>query len=155
MRSLQKLAIAIAAFGSALSSSAGDAPDRVVVPAMKTSIYVGSVTLTTSDFVRNDESYTATYEARVFPWAFWNESGTITIDASETEMEQLNAGETIELTGAATNHKSKPRAVSIRATRGESSGGRIKVRIEADGIELIFNGDYSTDASSVESATAE
>jgi hypothetical protein len=128
----------------ALTSVAADAPERVAVPAMKTSIYVGSVTLSTSDFVRDGETYAADYEARVFPWAFWNETGTIMIDAPEEQMKRLHEGETIELTGAATNHKNKPRTVSIKATPGETPGGRIKVRIKADGVELIFNGDYTT-----------
>ena len=45
-------------------------PDRVIVPKMKTSIYVGSVSLKTTDFERDGDVYNATYNAKVFPWFF-------------------------------------------------------------------------------------
>jgi len=132
---------------AAVPGYGSDAPARVEVPVMKTSIYIGSVTLSTSSFERTGETYTADYEARVFPWAFWNEKGTITVEAPEMEMKRLVEGEIIELSGAATNHKGKPRTVSIKATPGDPPGGKIKVRIKADGIELIFNGEYTATAS--------
>lgn len=117
----------------------------VTVPPVKTSIYVGTVTLTTSVFQRSGDRFDATYEARVWPWFFWNETGRITILLPRAELERLARGERIEFTGDATNHKGKPRHVTGRADRGDAVSGRIKVRIGVDDTELIFNGTYRFD----------
>ncbi len=116
--------------------------ERVTVPAMKTSIYVGSVTLTTSEFARDGETWTATYEAKVFPWFFWGEKGGITIRVPAADLAKLARGETVEFAGDALNHKNKPRKVTGRAQPADAATGRIKVRIHVDDVELIFNGPY-------------
>lgn len=117
-------------------------PPRVTVAPMKTSIYVGSVTLTTTDFQPQDENFKATYEAKVRPWFFWGETGQITIKLPVTDLTRLALGQPIEFTGEAANHKNKPRTVTGRAQPAGPTSGKIKVRIMADGIELIFNGTY-------------
>ncbi len=131
---------------SAVASLRADLPlltsPRVTVARMKTSIYVGSITLTTSDFLQSDESFKATYEAKVRPWFFWGETGKITIKLPVADLTRLALGQSIDFTGEASNHKNKPRTVTGRAQPGTGNGGKIKVRIMADGIELIFNGTY-------------
>jgi hypothetical protein len=116
--------------------------DSVRIAPMKTSIYVGSVSLTTGEFRREGERFTATYEARVWPWFFWGETGHITINLSAADLERLGRGERVEFTGEATNHKHKPRHVSGRADRTDAANGKIKVRVGVDDTELIFNGTY-------------
>jgi len=121
------------------------APSRwnsINVDAMKTSIYVGSVTLTTSELKREGDRYTATYDARVWPWAFWNENGRLSIQFTEADVERLHRGERVEFTGEATNHKNKPRHITGRAERIDPTSGKIKVRIGVDDVELIFNGGF-------------
>lgn len=115
---------------------------RATVPAMKTSIYVGSVTLTTGTFERTGDRWTTTYNAKVFPWFPWSEHGDITITVTDADLARLAKGETVEFTGDAQNHKKKPRKVTGRAQPANDHTGKIKVRINADGIELIFNGAY-------------
>lgn len=118
-------------------------PTRTVIVApMKTSIYVGSVRLTTGDFVRQGEGFATTYEAKVVPWIFWGESGKIVIKLSLESLDRLARGETVEFTGEAVNQKNKTRSVSGRAQPTSATAGKIKVRIMADGIELIFNSTY-------------
>lgn len=114
----------------------------VAIEAMNTSIYIGRVTLTTSEFTRTGEQFTATYEARVWPWAFWNETGRITINLPSADIARLQRGERVEFTGEATNHRNKPRHVTGRADRTGEGTGKIKVRIGVDDTELIFNGTY-------------
>ena len=109
---------------------------------MKTSIYIGSVTLTTTEFVPQDDSFHASYEAKVRPWFFWGETGRITIKLPATDLTRLALGQTVEFTGEAANQKNKPRTVTGRAQPAGPTSGKIKVRIMADGIELIFNGSY-------------
>lgn len=117
--------------------------NRVDVPAMKTSIYVGSVTLTTSAFKRDGETFAATYAAKVFPWFFWGETGRITINVSNDDLKKLQRGERMEFTGEAFNHKAKPRHVTGYADPAAGGAtGKIKVRIAVDDVELIFNGAY-------------
>ena len=109
---------------------------------MKTSIYVGSVTLSTGPFERTGDKWTTTYNAKVFPWFPWSEHGDITITLTEAELAQLAKGETVEFTGDAQNHKKKPRKVTGRAQPADDHSGKIKVRIAVDDVELIFNGSY-------------
>jgi hypothetical protein len=116
--------------------------ERVMVPAIKTSIYVGNVTLTTSEFRRSGDEFSATYEAKVFPWFFWSETGGITMRVTEADLARLARGESIEFTGEAFNHKNKPRKVTGRAQPDDDASGKIKVRIHVDDVELIFNGPY-------------
>jgi hypothetical protein len=116
--------------------------DRITVAPMKTSIYVGTVALTTSVFERKGSTLSATYEAKVFPWFFWDETGRITITLSDANLASMAKGETTEFAGEASNHKGKPRTVSGRAQPADAVSGKIKVRIGADGYELIFNSTY-------------
>jgi len=53
--------------------------DSVTVAPMKTSIYVGSLALTTGVFRREGDQFFSTYDAKVRPWFFWGETGRITI----------------------------------------------------------------------------
>jgi hypothetical protein len=135
----------LAAVALSLRAAPSPAPARwstITVESMKTSIYVGNVTLTTSELRREGDRYTATYDARVWPWAFWNESGKLAIQFSDADVERLHRGERVEFTGDATNHKNKPRHISGRAERVDATNGKIKVRIGVDDIELIFNGGF-------------
>lgn len=143
---LLRLALVFACSAAALPGATGD---RVAIPTMKTSIYVGSVTLVTTPFERNGDEFTATYAAKVRPWFFWGETGEIRIKVPATDLLRLLAGETVEFTGDAANHKKKPRNVTGRAQPSGvgSKTGKIKVRIGVDDTELIFNGTYElTDA---------
>ncbi len=116
--------------------------DHVRVSPMKTSIYVGSVRLTTGIFERQGSNLSTTYDARVVPWFFWGETGRITITLTDADLAQLAKGQTAEFSGEGTNQKNKPRKISGRAQPADASSGKIKVRVMADGIELIFNGTY-------------
>ena len=116
--------------------------DHITVAPMKTSIYVGSVALTTEVFVRDGSTLTTTYEAKVFPWFFWGETGRISIILSDANLASIAKGETTEFVGEAFNHKNKPRTVTGRAQPIDATSGKIKVRIGADGYVLIFNSTY-------------
>lgn len=132
--------------GAAQAEVPSLATPHVLVAPMKTSIYIGSVTLTTTEFVPQDEIFLARYEAKVRPWFFWGETGQITVKLPAADLTRLALGQTVEFTGEATNHKNKPRTVTGRAQPANPTSGKIKVRIMADGIELIFNGSYRFEA---------
>lgn len=142
MRAVTRALLCLALAAAAAATAAAALPDRVAVPPLKTSIYVGSVTLATGEFRRDGEAFAATYEAKVFPWFFWGETGAIEIRVPEADLARLVRGETIEFAGDARNHKGKPRRVTGRAQPTDAATGRIKVRIAVDDVELIFNGPY-------------
>src|SRR4051812_29849799 len=84
-----------AVFPLRAQTSPSPAP-RVRIAPMKTSIYVGSVSLTTSDFIAQDDCFTATYDARVRPWFFWGESGDIKVKLAVSDLARLALNQTIE-----------------------------------------------------------
>lgn len=116
--------------------------DRITVPPMKTSIYIGSVTLALGVLERHGSTLDATYTAKVFPWFFWGETGRITITLSDENLASLSKGEVAEFTGEGFNQKNRPRKVTGRAQPVDATSGKFKVRISADGYELIFNSTY-------------
>lgn len=116
---------------------------RVEVARARTSIYVGSVTMTLSTFVRHGHAYTASYTAKVFPFAFYNEGGTLSVEITDEQLARLAAGETIEFTGNALNGEGESRKVTGRASPLDASTGKLKVRVwVSPRIELIFNTTY-------------
>lgn len=143
---LPTLCLLLAAMAVALlradSTQRGGDWDIVRVDPVRTSIYVGSVGLTTSEFRRMGDQYSATYEAKVRPWFWWNETGRLTITLTAVDLEKLGRGERVAFKGEATNHKNKPRHITGWAERHDPATGKIKVRIGVDDTELIFNSTY-------------
>jgi hypothetical protein len=119
--------------------------DRVSVTPMKTSIYIGYVTLTPSVFSRHGDTYEATYEADIWPWFFWNEKGTVSIKMPEADLQRALKGETVEFSGGGYNQKSKHRTVTGRVQPHDPASGKIKIRVSVDGLTLVFNGTYRFD----------
>jgi hypothetical protein len=118
----------------------------VQIEAAKTSIYIGSVTMTMPQLVRKDGAYSTTYNARVFPYFFASEKGRFSIDVSDDALRQLARGETIQFTGKAVNTDGEDRRIEGRAVPNGPQGGKIKVRVfVSKKIELIFNTNYRFD----------
>jgi hypothetical protein len=139
------LLLALGAMASLPAAEPAAAPtnwDRVSVAPMKTSIYVGSVTLTTEPFVRSGSTLSTSYTAKVWPWFFWGETGRITITLTDANLASMARSETTEFKGEAFNHKNKPRTVTGRTQPADAVSGKFKIRILADGYELVFNGNY-------------
>jgi hypothetical protein len=144
---------ALAVFPGRLRAAA-PLPQQFELPVMHTSIYIGSVKLTTSTFTQTASTYTATYEARVSPWSWWNETGSITLTVNPDDYDRLVRGESIEITGEATNDRGKLRQVSARAQPIDATTGKIKVRIAASGTTLIFNTTYLVKAAPASAVAA-
>jgi hypothetical protein len=136
------LLLGVNAFAQADPKQLADDWDAVTVAPMKTSIYIGSVSLIVAEFRREGDKFATTYEAKVRPWFFWSETGRVTITLPQPELARLAIGERVEFTGEGTNHKNKPRQITGYAERVAGASGKIKVRLSADGYELIFNGTY-------------
>lgn len=117
---------------------------QVTVEPTKTSIYIGSVSLTMPPFSRHAGIYTANYRARVLPFFFYGERGDITIEFSDENLRRLMAGETVYFTGHASNSRGAERRIEGRAIPDKPGAdhGKIKVRVGVGKIELIFNTVY-------------
>lgn len=119
--------------------------DEVVIPPAKTSIYIGSVTLTPGILQRENGTYRTSYQAKVFPYFFYNEEGQLSIDFSDEQLAQLSRGERVPFTGTAKNKDGEDRRIEGHATASapNATEGTIKVRIfVTKKIELIFNSTY-------------
>jgi hypothetical protein len=116
----------------------------VNVEPAKTSIYIGSITLSTTPFIREGNAYAATYSARVFPYFFYNEKGKLWIDTSDDDLRRLERGETVNFTGHAVSEDGAKRRIEGRAVPSDAGGGKIKVRIfVSKRIDLVFNTTYA------------
>lgn len=119
--------------------------DTVVIDPVKTSIYIGNVTLKTTPFRRTQARFSADYKARVIPFFFHNEQGSLWVELSDEQLERLHRGERVHFSGEAENEKKEPRRIEGHATPTApgSPTGRIKVRVfVTPKIELIFNSSY-------------
>jgi len=140
------------AVGLGLLAAAGPAPAvdrpaeayaRVEIAPTKTSIYVGTVSMTMPAFTRDGGTYSSTYVARVFPYFFSNESGRLSVDISDERLQRLGRGEAIEFSGRAVNDSGAERRIEGKATPADAASGKLKVRVFVSRrIELIFNTTY-------------
>lgn len=132
---------------AALPGRAAEAPlrtfDRVDIAPTRTSIYIGTVSMTLPTLQRTNGTYSANYVAKVFPYFFYNEKGTLSIEVSDDALRKLERGEPIEFTGRAKNTAGEDRRVEGKATPADASSGKLKVRVfVSKQVELIFNTTY-------------
>ncbi len=146
---LSVLLIALAAPGRGATPSPSTRPAVVDIEDTWTSIYIGRVSLTMQPFVREGDTYTSQYHAKVFPFFFYNERGSISIDFPADSLHRLQQGNVVHFTGHATNRNGDGRRIAGRAVPDGtgSDHGRIKVRVWVGKIELIFNTTYRFAAS--------
>lgn len=115
----------------------------VEVAPSKTSVYVGTVSMTMPPFERRGTAFESTYVAKVFPYFFYNENGRIAIDFSDDQLRQLARGEPVDFKGRALRTDGAERRIEGRATPADASSGKLKVRVfYSKRIELIFNTTY-------------
>jgi hypothetical protein len=121
--------------------------DRVHVEPTKTSIYLGTVSMTMPTLTRANGIYEAAYTAKVFPFFFYNESGRLAIEISDEALRKLEAGEPIEFKGHGVRDDGAERRVEGKATPVDATSGKLKVRVfYSKRIELIFNTTYRFEA---------
>ena len=116
---------------------------RVIVAPAKTSIYLGSVSMTMPAFERVNGGFEAAYTAKVFPFFFYNEAGRLRVEITTASLRQLERGEAIDFKGRAVREDGTERRVEGRVTPENGATGKIKVRVfYSRRIELIFNTTY-------------
>ncbi len=114
----------------------------VDVAPTKTSIYLGSVSLTMPTFERHDDTYSSTYLAKVFPY-FYHEKGELSIEFSDDDLRRLEHGAVVTFKGRGVNSGGQERRIEGRAVPTDATSGKIKVRVfVSKKIQLIFNTTY-------------
>lgn len=117
--------------------------DRVDIASTKTSIYIGSITMTMPVFERHDDTYSADYRAKVFPYFFYSEHGRLSITVPDEDLRKLERGEVIQFVGEGVSSDGEHRHIEGRAVPTDAKSGKIKVRVfVSKKIQLIFNTTY-------------
>ncbi len=115
----------------------------VEIPPVRTSIYIGRVTLTFAGLVRHHGTYTSEYSAKVFPYFFYNERGHLTITVTDEMLQRLAKGETVQFQGHGLSSDGEERHIEGKAMPVDALTGHIKVRVfVSKHIQLIFNTTY-------------
>ena len=139
---VQVVAFAALATAGAASEDLGRFSVVRVEPT-KTSIYIGSVSMTMSPFLRKSDVFISNYQARVFPYFFYNENGRLSITIPDSGLQQLSHGQAITFTGKGINDDGQARMVDGKATPSGPNDGAIKVRVYVSRkIALVFNTTY-------------
>ena len=116
---------------------------------VKTSIYLGSVTLSAGRFLRQGETYLAPYTAKVFPYFFLSEDGQIQITVPDANLRGLARGAACEFQGTAIRSDGRRRPISGRVLPLTASTGKLKVRLIVNRtLTLVFNSTYRLAGSS-------
>jgi hypothetical protein len=116
---------------------------RVEVAPTKTSIYLGTVSLVLPPLERRQDEYTTTYEAKVFPFFFYNVTGRLRIEFSDEQLRRLERGERVAFQGRAQRANGSEHRVEGTVTPTDATSGKVKVRVFATRlVELIFNATY-------------
>jgi hypothetical protein len=141
--------LALFTLGWAMAIARGAEPgasgsfDRVIVPPARTSIYLGTVTMTMPDFERKAGVFESSYQAKVFPFFFSNEQGRVFIEISDDLLDRLARGQSVDFKGRGVRDDGAERRLEGSATPVDATGGRLKVRVfVSKRIELIFNTTY-------------
>jgi len=116
---------------------------QVEVAPSQTSIYVGIVSLALPPLERRKDEYTTTYDASVFPFFFYNETGQFWIECSDEQLRRLERGERVAFQGRVRRADGSEHRVEGTVTPADATSGKVKVRVFATkSIELIFNSTY-------------
>jgi hypothetical protein len=113
-----------------------------VEPSHAKDVLAMRITLIARPMQRTAHGYESTYSVKVFPFFFFNETGSIRIDLEPGALDLLGTGEDISFSGEAINQSSNRRLVKGRAYPSDYLSGRIKIVVKVSSIKLIFNTTY-------------
>lgn len=117
--------------------------DTVTIAPSRSSIYIGFVTLSLGTLAHKQGAYVSSYAAKVFPYFFWNEQGTLTIPIPEEVLGRIRAGQPGDFEGSALCDDGEPRKITGHAVPNGPDGGSLKVRVfVTKRIVLTFNTTY-------------
>lgn len=119
-------------------------PARFQISQMKTLFLGMTLTLTTGTFKLDGDVYRANYATTVSPLSSEDESGIVTLKASQADYERLRRGESIKITGQAKTTVGELRRITVFCQPSDQTQGKAKVRISYGIFTLEFHGAYRT-----------
>jgi hypothetical protein len=115
----------------------------IAVAPVETFVYLGRVALAAAPFQRAGGAFCARYTAKVIPFFFYNEEGTLSIDLADEALRRLVGGATVTFAGTAIREDGRKRLVEGYATATGPDGGTLKVRLHVNRrVVLVFDTTY-------------
>ena len=131
------------AFGAFAADESLARYNHVTVDPAKSSVYVGSVTMSFTPATRKAGVYEAEYAAKVFPYFFLNEKGKLFLAASDETLRKLAHGESVDFSGHGVSENGVERRFEGRVTPADATSGKLKVRaFVSKRINLVFDMTY-------------
>lgn len=129
-------------FPGALGAQAPEPRRSLTIAECELSLTLAKVTLVPGPLTPQGDLYTGSYQVRVSPLPLGNESGRLSVRVPEEALRRLERGQTVSFTGEAVNQRGVSRQVAARATPSGPDGGRVHLRITANGRKLVFDTGY-------------
>jgi hypothetical protein len=119
---------------------------KMVLEPSAASLAGGKAKLTTSALRRTSGEYTGHYQLKVFPYAFKNETGSLSIGVSDDAVRRLAAGVPVSFTGTViTDGTRRNRPASVLATPAGVGGrkGKMIITIATENGAIVFAPAYT------------
>jgi hypothetical protein len=147
-RQILLLVLAACSFSGAAAApeAIASGPPKIVLEPSAASLRGGKARLTTTALRREAGRYNGTYQLKVFPYAFKNETGTLSIGVSDELMHKLSAGSAVSFTGTArTTRTGRTRPVTVLATPAGPGvpRGKVTISITTENGALVFAPGYT------------
>ena len=118
----------------------------MVVETSSAALAGGKAQLTMTALRWQAGKYLGNYKLKVFPYAFKNETGTLSIGVSDDSLRKLSEGKPVSFTGIVkTDGTGKTRPVSVKATPAAPSHreGKLLISITTKNGALVFAPAYT------------
>jgi|GEM_PF-603774 hypothetical protein len=118
--------------------------NRLDVAPISKWFHLAQVTLTPASFVKNKDTFTASYSAQVIPFSYYNETGILNIPVSESDLVKFLNQKTFSFKGNAIREGSKTRLIKGEVIPKTASSGIIHIKIYYNRlITLTFDTTYT------------
>ncbi|MHA3772301.1 hypothetical protein ACXR0O_12275 [Verrucomicrobiota bacterium sgz303538] len=127
----------------AASSVQTPAPRKLFIQPTSTEVAGGKASLTISMLRRQAATYIGSYDLKVSPWYFKNETGKLIMSVPDESVQKLIQGIAVDFTGSVTTDgEAKARTVNARATPSGKEQGSVTFSFIGEARKVIFNTKY-------------
>ena len=126
------------------SPGAGETVERrMFVDPSSTTVSHNKVRLIVEPLTHKGKFYLGSYQLKVFPYFFKNETGTLKLDAPDGGFRKFTEGTEVKFTGKATNNKgAKDKVITGKAKPSDEDKGSLIFSLETDNGRMTFKTSY-------------